>query len=398
MAKTAIEWSQEVDRRREGLVALRRDFHRHPELSFQERRTAEVIAERLHAAKLEVKTGIAKTGVVGILHGDRPGRTIAWRADIDALPLTERLEAPFTSGTPGVMHACGHDGHTAIAITLAEILAARRAEMVGTAVLVFQPAEEVISGAAPMLAAGVLDEPRVEEVYGLHLTTLTPVGQVQVRSGPTMASADAFEIDVVGKGGHGAMPHLSVDPMTAAANIVLGLKHLIASEVAAQETAVLTVGQIVCGTKGNIIPETATMRGTIRAFDDRVREQLRQRLAAYAVDIARAYRAEARVRFEGGATPAVVNPAEQTDFVRQCAASVVGEAGVYSGGPVMASDDMSLFLRARPGCYFRVGIQSADGRVAPHHAPEFEMNEDGLPVGLAVALSVMRGALESRAR
>src|SRR5262245_1874755 len=340
MAKRAIEWSQEAHRRREGLVALRRDFHRHPELSFQERRTAEVIAERLHAAKLEVRTGVAKTGVVGILRGDRPGRTIAWRADIDALPLTERLDAPFSSGTPGVMHACGHDGHTAIAITLAEILAARRAEMPGTAVLVFQPAEEVISGAEPMLAAGVLDEPRVEEVYGLHLTTLTPVGMVQVRSGPTMASADTFEIQVTGRGGHGAMPHLSVDPMIAAANIVLGVKSLVAAEVAVQETAVLTVGQIVCGTKGNIIPETATMRGTIRAFDERVREQLRQRLSAYAVDIARAYRAEAHVRFEGGATPAVVNPAEQTEFVRQCAASTVGAERVYEGRPVMASDDM----------------------------------------------------------
>src|SRR5262245_14687070 len=208
MAKTAGDWSEAMERRRDDMIALRRDFHRHPELSFQERRTAEIIAERLHGAKLEVRTGIAKTGVVGILRGDRPGRTIAWRADIDALPLTERLEAPFSSGTPGVMHACGHDGHTAIAITLAEILAGRRSEMEGTAVLVFQPAEEVISGAEPMLAAGVLDEPHVEEVYGLHLTTLTPVGHVQVLSGPTMASADTFEIQVVGKGGHGAMPHL----------------------------------------------------------------------------------------------------------------------------------------------------------------------------------------------
>jgi len=397
MAKTAIEWSQELDRRREGLVALRRDFHRHPELSFQERRTAEVIAERLHAAKLDVKTGIARTGVVGILHGDRPGRTIAWRADIDALPLTERLEAPFASGTPGVMHACGHDGHTAIAITLAEILAARRAEMAGTAVLVFQPAEEVIGGAEPMIAAGVLDEPRVEEVYGLHLTSLTPVGQIDVRHGPSMASCDFFEIVVTGQGGHGAMPHLSVDPMTAAANIVLGLKHLVSHEVSAQETAVLTVGQILCGTKGNIIPETATMRGTIRAFDDPVREQLRERLGAYAADIARAYRAEARVRFEGGATPSVVNHAAQSEFVRQCAVSVLGEGAVNEGQPVMASDDMSLFLRARPGCYFRVGIQPTHGRPAPHHAPEFEMEEDGLPVGLAVALSVMRRALEPSA-
>src|SRR5262247_522475 len=314
MGKTQPTWPEEVDKRLDALVAMRRDLHRHPELSFQERRTSEIIAERLHAAGLEVRTGIAKTGVVGILRGDRPGRTIAWRADIDALPLTERLEAPFTSGKPGVMHACGHDGHTAIAITLAEIMAARRAEVPGTAVFIFQPAEEVIGGAEPMIAAGVLDEPHVEEVYGLHLTTLTPAGHVQVRPGPSMASCDAFEIDVIGKGGHGAMPHLSVDPMTAAANIVLGLKHLVSHEVAAQETAVVTVGQILSGTKGNIIPETATMRGTLRTFDERVRTQVKERLAAYAADIARAYRADARVKFETGSTPAVVNHDKETAF------------------------------------------------------------------------------------
>jgi amidohydrolase len=171
MSKTALEWSQEIDRRLESLVALRRDFHRHPELSFQESRTAEIIAERLHAANLEVRMGIGgTTGVMGILHGDKPGRTIAWRADIDALPLNELLDAPFASGTPGVMHACGHDGHTAIGMTLAEILAARRAEVPGTAVFIFQPAEEVFGGAKPMIEAGVLDNPRVQEVYGLHLT------------------------------------------------------------------------------------------------------------------------------------------------------------------------------------------------------------------------------------
>jgi amidohydrolase len=398
MAKTAIEWSQEVDKQQDGLIALRRDFHRHPELSFQERRTAEVIAERLHGAKLEVRTGIAGTGVVGILHGDRPGRTIAWRADIDALPLTERLEAPFTSGTKGAMHACGHDGHTAIAITMAEIMSARRAEVAGTSVFIFQPAEEVIGGAEPMIAAGVLDDPHVDEVYGLHLTTLTAAGHVEVRPGPSMASCDYFEIDVVGKGGHGAMPHLSVDPMTAAANILLGLKHLVSHEVPAQETAVVTVGQILSGTKGNIIPETATMRGTIRTFSDRVRAQLKERLGAYATDIARAYRTEARVRFEGGATPTVVNHDAQSAFVRQCAESVVGEGAVDGGRLVMASDDMSLFLRARPGCYFRVGIKPTHGRPAPHHAPEFEMNEDGLAAGLGVGLNVMRSALEPAAR
>jgi amidohydrolase len=217
MSKTTPEWTEEIGRRLDGLVALRRDFHRHPELSFEERRTAGIVAERLAAAKLEVRTGVGRTGVVGILRGDRPGRTIAWRADIDALPLTESLDLPFASATPGVMHACGHDGHTAIGITLAEILAARRREVPGTAVFLFQPAEEIFSGAKPMIEAGVLDDPPVVEVYGLHLTTQTQVGQVSVRPGPAMASADFFDVEITGRGGHGAYPHLSVDPITVAA-------------------------------------------------------------------------------------------------------------------------------------------------------------------------------------
>src|SRR5882672_8276102 len=375
MSKTRPEWSEEAIRHADDLLALRRDFHRHPELSHQERRTAEIIAERLHAAKLEVRTGVGGTGVVGVLHGDRPGRTVAWRADIDALPLTERLEAPFASGTPGVMHACGHDGHTAVGITLAEILAARRAELPGTAVFLFQPAEEVLGGARPMIEAGVLDDPRVDEIYGLHLTTQQPVGQVQVRPGPSMASADAFTVEVRGSGGHGAMPHLSVDPITAAASILLGMQALISREVPAQDTAVLTVGQIVSGTKGNIIPDRAIMRGTIRAFEQSVRDHLVSRLGAFAADIAKAYRAK------------------ETEFVRTCAVDEVGGKAVTDGRVVMASDDMSLFLRERPGCYFRVGIGSATGAARPHHAPEFEMNEAGLPVALRVGLSVMRAAL-----
>ncbi len=393
MRKTDVSWSAEVDRRRESLVALRRDFHRHPELSFEERRTAAIIAERLHAAKLDVRTGIARTGVVGVLHGDRPGRTIAWRADIDALPLTETLAAPFASGTPGVMHACGHDGHTAIAITLAEMLAARRAELAGTAVFLFQPAEEVLGGARPMIEAGALDDPRVDEVYGLHLSTQTPVGQVMVRPGPTMASADAFEVEVRGRGGHGAYPHLSVDPVTAAAHILIGMQHLVAKEIPALETAVLTVGQIQAGTKNNIIPASAVMRGTLRTFDEGVRAQILERLGAFATDVARAYRAEATLALSDMRCPGVVNHEAPTSFVGACAAADLGEGAVTAGRPVMASDDMCWFLRERPGCYFRVGIAPAHGRPAPHHAPEFEMNEDGLPVGLRAALAVMLNAL-----
>jgi amidohydrolase len=387
------DWTQELGRRQESLVALRRDFHRHPELSFEERRTAEIVAERLHAAKLEVRTGLGRTGVVGVLRGDQPGRTVAWRADIDALPLTETFDAPFTSSKAGVMHACGHDGHTAIAITLAEILAAHRRRLPGTAVFLFQPAEEVFGGAEPMIAAGVLDDPRVAEVYGLHLTTQTSVGQVGIVAGPSMASADFFNVDITGRGGHGAYPHLSIDPITAAANILLGMQNLVSREVSAHETAVLTVGQIVGGTKHNIIPATAVMRGSLRTFDESVRGQIKSRLAEFAAGIARAYRTEARLTFEGDGCPAVVNHAKETAFVRECATAELGPEALNPGPPVMASDDMSLFLQQRPGCYFRVGIAPRDGGPYPHHAPEFQMNEDGLPVGLHLGLAVMLNAL-----
>ena len=391
MSKLA-PWSEEIGKRLDSMIALRRDFHRHPELSFQERRTAGIIAERLQKAGLEVRTGIAGTGVVGILRGDKPGKTIAWRADIDALPLTEILNAPFTSGTPGVMHACGHDGHTAIAITMAELLSARRAEVPGTAVFIFQPAEELLGGAKPMIEAGALDNPRVDEIYGLHLTTQDPAGSVNLRRGPSMASGDGFTVEVTGKGGHGAYPHLSVDPMTAAAHILIGMQSLITKEVAAKETVVLSVGQIQAGTKNNIIPDKATMRGTLRTFNFDVREQMLGRLQSFVADMARAYRAEARLDLTMGCPP-VVNPDRETDLVHRCAVDELGEAAVTEGPPVMASDDMSLFLRERPGCYFRVGIAPADGRPAPHHAPEFEMNELGLPIGLRVALGVMRSRL-----
>ena len=385
-------WTDEVAKRLEAMVALRRDFHRHPELSFQETRTSQIIAERLTKAGLEVRTGIAKTGVVGVLRGDKPGKTIAWRADIDALPLTEILEAPFASGTPGVMHACGHDGHTAIAITAAEILSARRAELPGTVVFIFQPAEELLSGAKPMIEAGVLDNPRVDEIYGLHLTTQDKAGTVNVRRGPTMASGDGFNVEVTGKGGHGAYPHLSVDPMTAAAHILIGMQSLVTKEVAAKETVVLSVGQILAGTKNNIIPDKAVMRGTLRTFDFDVREQMLGRLQSFVADMARAYRAEARLDLTMGCPP-VINPARETDLVHRCAVDELGESAVVEGHPVMASDDMSLFLRARPGCYFRVGISPTHSRGVPHHAPEFEMNEDGLPVGLRLALAVLRSRL-----
>ena len=386
-------WTDEVTKRADDLLALRRDFHRHPELSFEERRTSEIVADRLHKAGLEVRTGVAGTGVVGVLRGDRPGRTVAWRADIDALPLHEALDLPFRSGTAGVMHACGHDGHTAVALVMAEILAARRAELTGAAVFLFQPAEEVFGGARPMIEAGALDDPRVDEVYGLHFTTRTATGQVAVRPGPVLSSADFFDVEIRGEGGHGAYPHLSVDPITVAANIALGLSHLVAREVSAQETAVLTVGQITGGTEHNIIPKTALMRGSIRAFDGRVRAQLKERLVQYAREIARAYRAEATVHFQADGCPATVNHSAPSAFVAETIRAELGGEAVTDDAISLASDDVSLFLEQRPGCFFFVGAAPDSGPPRPHHAPEFEMHEGALPIGLRAGLEVMTSAL-----
>jgi amidohydrolase len=397
MSKTTLPWAQELAKREESLLALRRDFHQHPELSMRESRTAEVIAERLRAAGLEVRTGLAGTGVVGVLRGEKPGPVVAWRADIDALPLDEVPDLPFKSVHAGVMHACGHDGHTAIAITLAELLAARRRELPGTAVFLFQPGEEVFGGAKPMIEAGALEDPHVEQVYGLHLTTLSPAGVVTVRPGPAMASADFFNVEIRGMGGHGAFPHLSRDPITVAAHIVVGLQALVSREIPAQHTAVLTVGQIESGTKHNIIPERAWLRGSLRTYDNAVRAQLLERLGVFASRIAEAYRAEARLTYEGEGTPPVINPTAPSAFVERCAREELGEAAVPPGKPVMASDDMALFLEARPGCYFRVGIAPHDREPAPHHNPHFYMDEAGLPVGLRVALNVMLHALGGEA-
>ena len=393
MSKTTLPWADEVRKRHDSLIALRRDFHKHAELSFEETRTAEVIAQRLHSAGLEVRTGIAKTGVVGVLRGDKPGHTVAWRADIDALPLDEIPDLPFRSVNAGAMHACGHDGHAAVAVTLAEMLAARRSQLPGTAVFLFQPAEEVFGGAKLMIEAGVLDDPPVDKVYGLHLTTLLPAGAVAVRPGPTMASSDFFDIEVRGKGGHGAYPHLSVDPITAASHILIGMQDLVSREVAAHEPAVMTVGEIKGGSKHNIIPETAIMRGSIRTFQQAVRDQVVERLGSFASRIAQAYRAEARMRLVGDCCPAVVNPEGEAAFIRGCALEEVGAEHVPEVPPVMGSDDMALFLEARPGCYFWVGVAPDDKQAMPHHHAAFELNEAGLPVGLRMALDALLKSL-----
>jgi amidohydrolase len=394
MAPSLLEVRDDLVKHAEALVALRRDLHRHPELSLEERRTAAVVAERLHRAGLEVATGVGGTGVVGVLHGDRPGRTIAWRADMDALPLHEAVDSPFRSTAAEVMHACGHDGHTAIGVIIAEVLAGRRAQLPGTAVFLFQPAEEVFAGARPMIAAGVLDTHSVEEIYGLHLISRLPVGRIEACAGVSMASADVLEIEVSGRSGHGASPHLAVDPIAIAAQILVGLPQLVTSTVPAQHAAVLTIGQLWAGSAANIIPERAFMRGSLRALRARDRQELLARIAAYVEGVATAHRAHAAVHTVGGCCPPLVNHEQPTALVRGCASAELGATCVEAGEPVLASDDMSLFLEQRPGCYFRVGA-APEGRPPPsHHSADFEIHEGGLMVGARVAASVLMHALE----
>ena len=379
----------EVARREVDLVRLRRDFHRHPELAFGERRTAEVVADRLHRAGLEVATGVGETGVVAVLRGDRPGRTIAWRADMDALPLVEAVDVDFASVTPGAMHACGHDGHTAIAIVIAELLAARRASLPGTAVFLFQPAEEILGGARRMIDAGALERERVDEIYGLHLMSQQPVGHIEVTSGVVMASADFIDIEVRGRGGHGAMPHLAVDPIAVAAHILVGLQQLVRGVVPAQEAAVLSIGQFAAGSAPNIIPETALLRGSLRALRERDRRALLDRLRPFCAAVASSFGAGAEVRQIGGCCPALSNHDAETDRARGVLAEELGEP-IASGKAILASDDMSLFLERVPGCYFRVGA-SRPGRkdAPPHHSPAFEIDDACLAVAARAGAAIL---------
>jgi amidohydrolase len=379
----------------EQLIALRRDFHRHPELAHQEHRTAGIVAERLHSLGLdEVRTGVGQTGVLGVLRGGRAGKTVLLRADMDGLPLTETDRGqPYRSTAPGAHHACGHDGHTAILLTVAELLAARRRELPGTVTFVFQPAEERVDGAAGMIKDGAL-EPRPDACFGVHLWNELEVGQIDARSGPVYASADAFVITLSGPGGHGGMPHQVADPVVASAQLIVALQTLVSRESSPLEPTVLTIGSIHGGTAPNIIPARVEMHGTLRVFDPALRDQLLGRMREVVQAIASMFRLESDVRTTD-ACPATINNAEMTELVRTVGARVLGQHNVLSISRTTGSEDMSLFLNEVPGCYFFVGSANAErGLVSPHHSPTFDFDERALDVGVRMLTSVALEFLE----
>ncbi len=382
----------EIARLRPELVELRRHFHMHPETAREEHATAARIAEHLRRTGLEVQEHVGGTGVVGVLRGSRPGRTLLIRADIDALPVEERNETEYVSRVPGKMHACGHDGHIAIALVLAEVLASRREELRGNVKFAFQPAEEQVMGAAPMVADGVLRDPDVDAVIGLHLWSPEHLGDVIVQAGPIFASVDSITLRVRGRGGHGAMPHLNVDPIMAAAHILTAAQTLVSREISPLHAGVVSFGMIHGGTAGNIVADEVELGGTVRSYTAEDRDHLLRRLDELATGVAAGLRARAEL-VVGAGTPACVNDAAMTEVVRRAAAATVGEDHIAGGdGRQSVSDDMAVFLNAVPGCYFLLGAGNPErGITAPHHSNRFDIDEDALPLGVEI---MARAALE----
>jgi amidohydrolase len=373
---------------RESLIATRRDLHRHPELSWQETRTQRVIIERLRALPLDDVRPIAKTGATALLNGARPGRCVAWRADIDALPIPERNELPFRSATEGVMHACGHDAHVAIALGLAEVLAARKDTFAGSVRFIFQPAEEASGGAPACIAEGVLDAPHVGRVLGLHISADVPLGAINVAAGPFFAAPTFFRLVIEGRGGHAASPQQSVDAIVVAAHVITALQTVVSRSVAPSDPAVLTVGKVEAGFRSNVIAESATMTGTIRSYSDRVRDLIVTRAEEIATGICAAFGATCRFEHRTSCPP-VVNDAEVTADVIGEAIAYFGAGRVYSA-PGMGADDMAVFLQERPGCYFWLGARNEPKGIAGrHHDPGFMIDEDALPAGVEFALRLI---------
>jgi amidohydrolase len=390
--RMADEVKERVEKLAAALVDWRRELHRTPELGFEEHVTAQFVADRLLALKLEVTTGVAKTGVIGVLRAPRASRpAVLLRADMDALPIQEAPGRSYGSGIAGRMHACGHDGHMAMLLGAATLLSALRERLDRDVVFCFQPGEEGFGGAEAMISEGILDAHHVAEAYGLHLWSLFPAGTIQVRPGPTMAAQDEFAATIHGRGGHGALPHRAVDPIVAASAAVLAMQTIVARSVDPIQPAVVTIGSLHGGSAANVIPDAVSMQGTLRSFDEGVREILRTRTQAVLEGVAAAHDCRLEFKLMPG-YPAVVNDAAAVTSVRRHAASVVGDANVIEPDPMAAAEDFAYFLKRVPGAFIFVGAGNVErGITAPHHSPRFDIDESALPIGAELLTRIALG-------
>lgn len=366
-----------------GVADVRRDLHMHPELGFEEHRTAGKVAETLRSLGYDVHTGIATTGVVGVLRGTKPGRTIMLRADMDALPVFEENDTPYRSTVDGKMHACGHDGHVAILLGAAQLIAERKAELAGTVCLLFQPAEEGLGGAKVMVEEGVIERFGIERAYGLHLSSKYRTGTLGFREGPMYASSDSIEIEVLGKGGHGSAPHDTIDPIYTAASFVTSVQQIVSRQVDPLEPAVVTVGSFHGGTIHNVIPRNVKMLGTVRAFNEDVRNAMPgriERVLKSCCDASGAnYAYEYLWRY-----PVTSNDPAQTQYARALAERSFAPGTVFEADKLMGAEDFSFFALRVPSCFYTLGCASDPAASAPHHSSTFDIDEAALPNGVAM--------------
>lgn len=366
----------------------RRDFHAHPELQYDVHRTAGRVAELLRSFGVdEVVTGVGRSGVVGVINGRGPGRTIGLRADMDALPITEKTGKPYGSATPGRMHACGHDGHTAMLLGAARYLAETR-NFTGRAVLVFQPAEEGGAGGKAMLEDGLMERFGIEEIYGLHNMPGTPAGHFGVRAGGIMAASDAFDIVIEGEGGHAAIPHNTVDPVLIAAHMITALHSIVSRDIDPMKSAVLSVTMLQAGEAFNIIPRTVKLTGTVRTLDEAIRTYMEERLRGVAEGIAQTFGGKAVVSYRRG-YPVTVNSPDEAAFAAEVAAAVAGDERVDANADAkMGGEDFSYMLQARPGAYIFLG----NGPSSELHSDTYDFNDDIIPVGVSYWVKLVESA------
>jgi amidohydrolase len=391
MARTALDPITVPKEVVQDVITLRRDIHAHPELGFEEVRTAGIVADRLQRLGYEVRTKIAQTGVVGILRTGRPGRTVLLRADMDALPLDEAPGLPFVSTVPGKMHACGHDGHVAILLGAAGMIAERRDALCGTIVLCFQPAEEGKGGGAVMVSEGVLDDPHVDVVYALHLWSDHPCGMVLTRPGPMMATSDTIEVTVRGKGGHGAQPNLTIDPIVTAAQFVTSVQTVVSRKVDPLEPAVVTIGAFHAGTAPNIVPEKAELLGTVRTFNEALREEMPGKIEAILAGCCASANATYDYTYHRR-YPVTANDAHEAHYVKELAAATLGPQHVGETPKVMGAEDFSFMLQRRPGCFYFLGARLDPDVQAPHHSPQFKIDEAALESGVKMMVALASDA------
>ena len=379
------------------LIAVRRDLHQHPELGFEEVRTAAVVAAKLRALGLQPRTEVGRTGVLCTIRGGKPGRTVLLRADMDALPIQEENDTPYRSQSAGKMHACGHDCHTSILLAVAKRLVAQQQDLAGTVVLCFQPAEELggpKGGAEAMIQDGALT-PKPDAAFGLHVWQDLPLGVVGVTEGPWMAAVDEFTVTVKGKGAHAAMPQGSIDPVLCAAHMVTALQSLVSRNTDPFQQLVVSVTQLRAGSAFNIIPETAWFNGTIRLFDRELWTRVPGQFERVVQGVAAAFGCAAEILYERGNMP-TVNDKAMCAFARAAATAVVGEANLRDDVRTMGGEDFSSFLARVPGVFIAVGSRNEHrGLVHEHHHPRFDVDEDSLRIGAEILLRTTLGYLAS---